>query len=67
MAEDWQELAAAAALETDTVRLRFLINQLIHALGQEQERLRKEIQNRLNYAASQPDAASQSSDEHEAA
>ena len=51
MAEGWQELAAAASHEKDTVKLRFLINQLIHALAQEQGHIRDEIDKRLGYAS----------------
>ena len=51
MAEGWQELAAAASHEKDTVKLRFLINQLIHALAQEQGRIRDEIEKRLTHAS----------------
>jgi hypothetical protein len=51
LAEGWQELAAAASPEKDTVKLRFLINQLIHALAQEQGRIRDEIDKRLGYAS----------------
>lgn len=51
MAEGWQELAILASHETDTVKLRFLINQLIHALALEQALLRAQIQERLDYRA----------------
>ena len=50
MAEGWQELAAAASHEKDTVKLRFLINQLIHALAQELVRIPDEIDKLLGYA-----------------
>ena len=42
-----KNLAAAASQEKDTVKLRFLINQLIHALSQERKQLRMEIEERI--------------------
>ena len=47
MAESWQELAAAAAQEKDSEKLRLLVNKLIQALGQEQKHVRDEIQTRI--------------------
>jgi hypothetical protein len=51
MVESWQELAKSScqkqSQEKDTVKLRFLINQLIHALSQEQKQLRMEIEERI--------------------
>ena len=44
MVESWQELAAAAAQEKDSEKLRLLVNKLIQALGQEQKHVRDEIQ-----------------------
>ena len=47
MAKSWQKLAAAAAQEKDPEKLRLLIDKLIQAFGQEQKRVRDEIQTRI--------------------
>ena len=47
MAEGWQELAAAASQETNSEKLRLLVDSLIQALGQEQKQFRDEIQTRI--------------------
>jgi hypothetical protein len=47
MAEGWQELAAAATQETNSEKLRLLVDSLIQALGQEQKQVRDEIQTRI--------------------
>ena len=46
MAKSWQKLAAAAQ-EKDPEKLRLLIDKLIQAFGQEQKRVRDEIQTRI--------------------
>lgn len=47
MAEAWKELAAAASLEKDPEKLRILMNKLIDTFGQEQKRVRDEIDRRI--------------------
>jgi hypothetical protein len=47
MAKSWQKLAAAASQEKDSEKLRLLIDKLIQAFGQEQKRVRDEIQTRI--------------------
>jgi hypothetical protein len=47
LGEGWKELAAAASVEKDPVKLRLIIDKLIATFGEEQKRVRKEIQQRI--------------------
>ena len=47
MAEGWKELATAASIEKDPEKLRVLIDKLIMTFGQEQKRVRNEIDKRI--------------------
>ena len=52
MAEDWKQLAAG---EKDPEKVRLLIDKLIETLGQEQKRVREEIEKRLAHSAENKD------------
>lgn len=47
MADDWRKLTASLSQETDSEKLRALIDELIQTLGQEQKHVREEIEERI--------------------
>jgi len=47
LADDWRKLVASVSQETDSEKLRALLDELIRALGQEQKRVREEIEERI--------------------
>jgi hypothetical protein len=47
MADDWRKLTASLSKETDSEKLRALIDELIQTLGQEQKHVREEIEERI--------------------
>ena len=49
MADDWRKFAAAAVNEKDSAKLRVLVEKLIEGLSEEQQRVRREIENRLEH------------------
>ena len=50
MEQGWKELAAAASTEKDPEKLRVLIDKLVEAFGQEQKRVRDNIEKRIAHA-----------------
>jgi hypothetical protein len=49
MADDWRKLAAAASREEDPEKLRFLIHSLIRVFGEQQKKVKEEIDSRIKY------------------